>query len=201
MSAKKQSQRAPKTSQIERTKELVLRTTSDLLREKGYRELSIEKVVDRSGVARSTIYRHWDNRAELAIAAFDRALGPGPETPDTGHIRDDLLNVYERFPKILNRSIWGSVLPSIIEASQNDPLFEGLLATIVNERRSRVRNLFIIAIERGQIKPGTNIDWAIDTLEGISYFRRLLSGEKLDDPGMVDWLVDSVLSQILISKE
>lgn len=192
------SKRAPKTSQIERTQDVVLKATADLLRERGYRQLSIELVVERSGVARSTIYRYWSNTAELAIAAFDRVLGPSPESPDTGHIRTDLLYVYERFPRILKRSVWGLVLPSLIEASQNDPAFKGLLASIVRERRERVKGLFRQAIDRGQIRPDTQVDWAIDTLEGISYFRRLLSGAKLDDEGMVEWLVDSVLSQILV---
>lgn len=196
-SAAKAVQRAPKLGQIERTTKHVLETTAELLAEVGYRELSIELVVQRSGVSRSTIYRHWNNRAELAIAAFDAALGPSPPQPDLGDIRSDLVAVYKRFPVILSRSIWGAVMPSIIEASKTDPLFDGLLADLVNRRKESGREIFRRAIRRGEIRKDANIEWAIDALDGAYYHRLLITGAKLKDDAMAEWLVDSVLSQIL----
>ena len=194
----KRRKRAPRTLQIDRTTKLVLKTTADLLREVGYRQLSIELVVQRSGVARSTIYRHWKNRAELAIAAFDAALGPSPPQPDFGDIRSDLIFVYKRFPTILSRSIWGALMPSIIEASKTDPLFDGLLGEIVNQRKESGREIFRRAIRRGEIRKDANIEWAIDALDGAYYHRLLLTGAPLKDDAMAEWLVDSVLSQILV---
>lgn len=193
----KAAQRAPKAGQIERTITHVLETTAELLAEVGYRQLSVELVVQRSGVSRSTIYRHWKNRAELAIAAFDAALGPSPPSPDLGDIRSDLVAVYKRFPIILSRSIWGSVMPSIIEASKTDPLFDGLLADLVHRRKESVREIFRRAIRRGEIRTDTNIEWAIDALDGAYYHRLLITGATLKDDAMAEWLVDSVLSQIL----
>jgi AcrR family transcriptional regulator len=190
--------RAPRTGQMDRTIAHVLAVAAELLAEVGYRALSIELVVQRSGVARSTIYRHWKNRAELAIAAFDAALGPSPTPPDTGTLREDLLIVYKRFPTILARSIWGAVMTSIIEASKNDPLFDGLLADLVNQRKESGREIFRRAIKRGEIRKTTNIDWAIDALDGAYYHRLLMTGAKLKDDAMAEWLVDSVLSQILV---
>jgi AcrR family transcriptional regulator len=192
--------RAPKQSQIDRTRALALKTAADLLREVGYRQLSIELVVQRSGIARSTLYRHWKNKAELAIAAFDAALGPSPPAPDLGDIRADLIFVYRRFPEILARSIWGAVLPSIIEASKSDPLFDGLLGEVVNQRKQDVREIFRRAIARGEIRPDANVEWAVDTLDGVYYHRLLIAGGRLDDKAMADWLVDSVLSQLLVAK-
>ncbi|SIN64575.1 transcriptional regulator, TetR family [Parasphingorhabdus marina DSM 22363] len=188
--------RAPKLGQINRTKEQVLDATADLLKEIGYRELSIDRVIERSSVARSTIYRHWNNKAELAIEAFDRALGPNPPTANLGSVREDLIATYKRFPKILERSIWGTMLPSIIEASKTDPAFEGLLSNFVNARKENMRELFNRAIDRGEIRKDTNIEWAIDTLSGFFYHRLLMTGEKLNEDGLAEWLADSVLSQI-----
>lgn len=189
--------RAPKLGQIKRTKEQVLDATADLLKEIGYRELSIDRVIERSGVARSTIYRHWSNKAQLAIEAFDKAMGPNPPMADEGSIREDLILTYKRFPAILKRSIWGTILPSIIEASKNDPLFEGLLSETVNVRKENMREIFNRAKERGEIKADANIEWAIDTLSGFYYHRLLLTGEKFDEQGVEVWLTDSILSQIL----
>lgn len=194
---KDEPKRAPKTGQINRTKEQVLDATAELLREIGYRELSIDRVIERSGVARSTIYRHWSNKAQLAIDAFDRALGPNPPTANLGSVREDLIASYTRFPKILQRSIWGTMLPSIIEASKTDPMFEGLLSNTVHERKENMRELFNRAKERGEIREDANIEWAIDTLSGFYYHRLLMTGDKLMEDGLAEWLTDSVLSQIM----
>ena len=191
--------RAPKRSQIDRTTALVLQTTAALLRESGYRQLTVERIVQRSGVARSTVYRHWKNVAELAVQAFDNAIGPNPPTPDLGDIRADLLLMYGRFSDILSRSIWRTVLPSIIDASKADPLFDGLLGDIINQRKESGREIFRRAIRRGEIKPDANIEWAIDTLSGLYYHRLLMAGGDLKEDGMVEWLIDSVLSQIRVA--
>ncbi|MEM9571354.1 MAG: TetR/AcrR family transcriptional regulator [Pseudomonadota bacterium] len=194
------AQRAPKHGQIDRTINKVLKTTSSLLRKHGYRQLTIDMVANESGVARSTLYRHWSNVAELTIAAFDAALGPNPPPPNLGDLRSDLVFAYTRFHSILKRSLWGSVMPSLIEASKTDPRFAGLLERLVDERRATGRLLFTRAIEQGEIHPDSKIEWAIDALTGAYYHRLLMTGAPLDEDGMVEWLVDAVLHQMLVEK-
>lgn len=194
-----QSRRAPKHGQIDRTIKKVLKTTSDLLRKHGYRQLTIDMVATESGVARSTLYRHWSNVAELTIAAFDAALGPNPAPPDLGDLRSNLIFAYTRFHKILKRSLWGKVMPSLIEASKTDPRFAGLLERLVDERRETGRSLFLQAIETGEIHADAKYEWAIDALTGAYYHRLLMTGGRLDEEGMVEWLVDAVLHQMLVA--
>lgn len=190
------AKRAPKAAQIERTTNAVLEATIDLLSEVGYRRLTIDLVSQRSGVARSTIYRYWKHVPELAIAAFDQALGPNPPMPDTGDIRSDLIANYTRLARILKRSIWGKAMPSLIEATHNDPNFKGLLPKLVDRRRGAAREMIERARERGEITKHANADWILDALSGMLYHRLLVTGGKLRDPKMIEWAVDSVLSQI-----
>ncbi|MGA9795605.1 MAG: TetR/AcrR family transcriptional regulator [Rhizomicrobium sp.] len=192
----KARKRAPKLAQINRSIAAVLDATAELLAEVGYRPLTIELISTRSGVARSTIYRQWNNVAELAIDAFDHALGPNPPPPDTGNLRDDLIVLYKRFAKILRRPIWRTIMPSLIEASQTDARFGGLLNSIVNTRRESERTLFTRAIVRGEIRSDSKMEWALDALTGAYYHRLLMTGANLREDGMAEWLVDSVLSQL-----
>ncbi len=188
--------RAPKIAQIERTTSAVLEAAIELLSEVGYRRLTIDLVSQRSGVARSTIYRHWSNIPDLAIAAFDMALGPNPPLPDTGDIRSDLLAAYTRLSKILKRSIWGKAMPSLIEATHNDPKFKGLLPKLVDRRREASRVMLLRAKDRGELNTDANIDWILDALSGMLYHRLLVTGGSLQNPKMIEWAVDSVLSQV-----
>ena len=69
---------------LERTRRAVLEAALDLLTEHGYGEVTIEAVAARSGVAKSTIYRHWPGgRTDLVRDAFHE-LKPPPIAPTDG---------------------------------------------------------------------------------------------------------------------
>lgn len=192
----KPAKRAPKLPQLERTRSRVIDAAAALLLETALRDLTIEHVAQRSGIARSTIYRHWDNIAELAIDAFDAALGPNPPPPDLGDIRSDLIALYKRFAKILRAPIWRTVLPSLLEASMKDARFRQLLNGMVDARRADERLIFARAIERGEIARDAPVEWALDAVTGAYYHRLLLSGADVSEKGMAEWLVDAALAQI-----
>ena len=55
--------------QRERLLAAMLRATAQL----GYRELSVQDVLDRAGVSRPTFYEHFENKEDCFLAAFDTA--------------------------------------------------------------------------------------------------------------------------------
>jgi AcrR family transcriptional regulator len=64
----------------------VLDAVLALVAESGYGAVTIEAVAARSGVAKSTIYRHWPGRAELVNDAF-RTLQPPVYECQGGDVR------------------------------------------------------------------------------------------------------------------
>ena len=61
--------------------ERVIRGATDLLVEGGPWAVTVDAVVARSGVAKSTIYRHWESRDELLVeilASCAPDIGPPP---------------------------------------------------------------------------------------------------------------------------
>lgn len=48
-----------------RTRTTVLQATREILGERGYQGFTVEAVFRRTGVAKTTIYRHWPRRADL----------------------------------------------------------------------------------------------------------------------------------------
>lgn len=55
--------------QRERLLAAMLRATAEL----GYREVSVQDVLDRAGVSRPTFYEHFENKEDAFLAAFDAA--------------------------------------------------------------------------------------------------------------------------------
>lgn len=50
--------------------EQILGIALDVLREKGYRDLTVDVVAERAGVAKTTVYRRWPSKGALVAAAI-----------------------------------------------------------------------------------------------------------------------------------
>lgn len=57
--------------------EEILSVALELLREKGYRDLTVDAVAERAGVAKTTVYRRWPSKGVLVAAAL-APLAPVP---------------------------------------------------------------------------------------------------------------------------
>ena len=114
---------------VHRSKETILTTAFQLLMETGLSGVSVDEVSKRSGVAKTTIYRHWPSRTALLLEACAK-LGSKFDAPDTGNLRDDLLAIASRIAGRLRSKNYSSVLPSVIDAAERDPQIEALHARI-----------------------------------------------------------------------
>ena len=63
------------------------------LAEGGYSALSLESVARRAGVHKTTLYRRWGTREELVLEAMLERAGEHIPVPDTGSLREDLLEL------------------------------------------------------------------------------------------------------------
>ena len=68
-------------ARVRRSRETVLGVTAELLFERGLAGASVDEITRRSGVAKTTIYRHWPNRNALIIDACLRMTDGDDEPP------------------------------------------------------------------------------------------------------------------------
>src|SRR5690242_9098009 len=59
----------------------ILRAALDLVKESGYRALTIEKIAGRAGAGKTTIYRWWPSKAAVVMEAFLKYISPEIEFP------------------------------------------------------------------------------------------------------------------------
>jgi AcrR family transcriptional regulator len=100
----------------------VLTTTFELLGESGVGGFTVDEVARRSGVAKTTIYRHWPSREALVIDACSR-ITDEREVPDTGSLEGDVTAILTNISQLLWTARWSSVLPSIVDVAERDPEF------------------------------------------------------------------------------
>ena len=170
---------APENARVRRSREAVLRATLDLLTEIGLDALSIEEVARRSGVAKTTIYRHWATRSDLVVEACSHLVAEG-EAPDTGSLRGDLTIALRELAGLLRSARWASVLPSVVDAAERDPRLAQVHATIQRSHAIPLTTILARAAARGEIPSDSDPSEGIAALLGPLYYRRWFSREPLD---------------------
>jgi len=164
---------------IERTRRVVLDAAIALLIEGGYRAVTMEAVASASGVAKSTIYRHWSNRDALISDAF-HVLKPPIPVPVEGDVRSKVTVLLEHLARTLVSSTWSSCLPALIDAAERDPDARELHCGLARAGRQVLVDLLAEGIRTGELPADTDPGLLAEALAGAILLRRLMSPEPLD---------------------
>lgn len=164
---------------VTRSKRAVLQATLELLAENGVAATTIESISDRSGVAKTTIYRHWAGKPELVIAAFE-SLTPAATDPDTGSLAGDLEALAVGLSKALGSGRFASLLPSLIDAAERDRELSKLHRRFAASRERAVRRIVDRARARGELRDDITDNEVVDLIAGPIFYRRLVAHARLD---------------------
>lgn len=172
----------------------MLRAAADLLLAEGVPGFSIEEVARRSGVAKTTIYRHFPARHDLLIEALDSAI-PVPITPDTGSLRDDLLAFLPSVLPIFADTAVRAVFFDLWSAGVRDPELEDRQRQMLAGRAGPTLAIYHHARQRGEIAPEIDYPTAVEIIEGPFIVRSLTRPESLAQID-IEELVDRMLPQL-----
>jgi AcrR family transcriptional regulator len=163
---------------VARTREAVLSAAADLLAELGWGRVTVEAVSARSGVARTTIYRHWPDLHHLLAEALESAMDPCLD-PDTGSLRGDLEVIVSGLARTLTQSSAAGVLTSMIDAAERDPDIAELQRTFAQQRRQALRRALERAVERGEVDGRCDLPLESSLIAGPLFYRRMVSREPI----------------------
>jgi AcrR family transcriptional regulator len=79
-----------------RSRDRLLDAATELLAAGGIDAVTVEAVTRRSKVARTTLYRNFGNSTELLAAAFERLIPQIEPVPETGSLRERLIELLVR---------------------------------------------------------------------------------------------------------
>lgn len=177
---------------IERSRQLVLRAALDELGEVGYGAFTIESVADRSGVAKSTIYRHWSDKLALIADAF--ATFHEQQGPDTlsGSPRERLERIVHHVAEVVGNSIFSACIPALIDGAERDPGLQEFHHRFQTEARQPLIGVIAEGVAAGDFPAHLDPELAALALLGVIFYRRLMSSEPFD-PERASALIDTVL--------
>ncbi len=149
----------------------------DLLRSRGPAAVTIEQVSTHSGIAKTTIYRRFENSESLLTAAIGSAARPVAIPADLdmretvgwvlGHSRDAIEHVVGR-----------GTLAAIVGDEHGH--FRRMLLTVIREAIGPFRELLRRGVASGQLRADLDIELVISVLTG-AVVAEIIRGRPTDD--------------------
>ncbi|MEU8346443.1 transcriptional regulator, TetR family [Actinomadura meyerae] len=122
------------------------------LTESGFSGLTMDRVAERARTNKNAIYRRWPNRLALGIAAY-RRLARTVQPPDTGNLRDDVLEQLRRANRHWSSPL-GAILRDLLAAAGGA---SELLAQLPDQSADAVAAPWLTilgrAVARGEVAP------------------------------------------------
>lgn len=161
----------PRSDEVHR---VILKAALDLVLEQGFRGVSIEGIAAKTGIAKTTIYRRWPNKAAVIMEGFLAELRPASFFPKAETAIEQIrLQMHVTAKAFRGRD--GALVKALLAETQ----FDAELAKVYREkwtlpRRKLVENMLEEAIRQGDLRADIDIDGAIDLLYAPIYYRLLI---------------------------
>jgi len=158
----------------------------------GLAAFTVDAVARVSGVAKSTLYRHWSCRGDLLRDTLELLVVALP-TPNTGNLRDDLRLCLA--PLVTTPSDAGirRVLLGMLVESPGEPEMERVRIAFMEERERPIRTVIQLAQGRGDVPTDIDPEMLVDTIMGPLISRRILRGLDIDE-STVEFHLDIALA-------
>jgi AcrR family transcriptional regulator len=171
----------------------IIGVVASLLAERGYEGVTFEEVARRAGASKATLYRRWNSRREMVVAAIKAgpARREGPGEIDTGSLRGDLLALCRRLITTM-RSADGQTALLLLQAGLEDPELCEEIERAVGPTGARLPATVVdAAVRRGELPEGVD-PFAFEEVAGAVLLLRRLNGLETDD-AYLEALVDAIL--------
>ncbi|MFL6429294.1 MAG: TetR family transcriptional regulator C-terminal domain-containing protein [Acidobacteriaceae bacterium] len=167
----------------DKTRQRIIAQSAALLNQKGYEGCSLQDIMAAVGLEKGGIYRHFANKEELAVAAFDFAWAEvfHGRTRGLEEIEDPLLQIEALIRNFAERrsSLRGGcpLLNTAIDADDGNAALRARAREALDEWRTWLGSLVSSAIRQGSLKRGIRssavASLIIGTLEGALMISRL----------------------------
>jgi AcrR family transcriptional regulator len=158
----------------------LLQATGEILVEDGIGGVSVEAVARRSGVAKTTLYRHFGGIDGLVFAAVAVRVREA-DAPDTGSLAGDLREIQRRYLEIASSSINRGLFVWMVTRAMHNPEAAALFRSARVQPRGPTVVALQRAIARGELSPTTDIELAMHVIQGPLISKRIVENSDLTD--------------------
>lgn len=180
------------------TDQSIIKATIELLTEGGPAAATVDAIAQRSGSAKTTIYRRWPSREALILDALRAAVrGTSGQVAatrelDVAHgssVRGSARNILS----LVQNPVFRAAFPTIShEMLGETTLGERFRADVFRPIRASLKSRLQDEVVRGEIRPDVDLDLVFDMVNGAMLYRALV-GEPIGER-VADAIADLILS-------
>jgi AcrR family transcriptional regulator len=165
-----------------RVRSAVFEAALAVLGDLGYVGLSIERIAERSGVNKTTIYRRWQTKEAVLAAALDEMASAGFPMPITGSIDDDLRAFGHGIVDFLTDDTpsTAALVRALFSDAAREPLIAELRRNFFAHRYRDATKMVDAAIEQGTLPADVDAREFVGLVAAPIYYRHLVTEEPLD---------------------
>jgi AcrR family transcriptional regulator len=155
---------------------------------------TVDEVARRSGVAKTTIYRHFGGSDGLVLAMVDGLINR-TEVPDTGSLQDDLRIICHGYLQASRMHGTRQLFTWMLNRSMDDPEFAEAYRQVKFQSRGPTVIALQRAIARGEVSPELDLELAMHIVQGPFISKRIIENQEVTDAdfeALLDMIVNAL---------
>jgi AcrR family transcriptional regulator len=164
----------------ESAREAMIECARDVIGTIGVHSCTVEEVAQRTGIAKTTIYRHFGGSDALVLAAVDGMVKTA-DVPDTGSLLGDLRVIIRRYLKIAQSPASRELFGWMLTRSMQDQEFAAKFRSVRVQPKGPTVIALQRAIARGEVNPTLDLNLAIHLIQGPFMSKRTVENEELTE--------------------
>lgn len=179
---------------IARSHAAVMDAARELLVELGPDGLTVDGVVARSGVAKSTVYRHWKTRDDLVTDVFAACMPTLDPSAADVPARDALRDLVGQFAHALSDPQWQRLFPALLVLKAQSHALSRLNEDLKGAQQELATDVLSRCVDAGVLDPVVLVD---PERTGLFLVGPLLAVALVGGGALDDSFVDEVVARFV----
>ena len=134
-----------------RVRQIVVDTAAGLLIREGAGAVTAVRIAEDTGVARTTIYRHWPDAKALLLDAIDKVVSPHRPTTITDNLEADLRAALTNLQMRMRKKPFRFVFTALLDHANRDANLVAAQRRFASGVLQPVRDIITAALQRGDL--------------------------------------------------
>jgi len=183
----------PRTTRV---RKIVLDAAAVLLIEEGHHAVTPHRVSKVTGIARSTIYRHWPDPVSLLMDAIDSALAPDYTLSTIGDVRADLTTALESIRLRLNRRPFRALFAALLDNATRSKELIPAQRRFVTGVTAPLQSIVAEAMDDGRLDPSIKLQDVVAQLAGPLFHQHVMLQARITNE-----LIANTIKGVVVANE
>jgi AcrR family transcriptional regulator len=175
--------------------ERILAAAAQLILTRGFDNMTVDEVAAIAKAGKATVYRRWAGKEDLAFAALEQLYSTQLPIPDTGNVRDDLIEATRTALEFSGSETGRAYMRMTCAESLRDGRIGALYTSAFESQEAAAREMFQRGIDRGELRPDFRMDLAVDWFAGLMILYAIIE-RPVPSPEEAEEMVEFVLQGI-----